>query len=65
HKMHVTPQHISQFTGLICEGNNLEDHLSDKEAIQETINKYAYNKRSRYYDISNIKDPVMKMVAHL
>ncbi|KAH9291138.1 hypothetical protein KI387_043676, partial [Taxus chinensis] len=63
--MHITPQLISQFTGLICEGDSLEDDLGDKEAIQETITKYACKKGSRYYDISDIKDPMMKMAAHL
>ncbi|KAH9294686.1 hypothetical protein KI387_038274, partial [Taxus chinensis] len=65
HKMCVTPQLISPFTGLICEGNSLEDDLSDKEALQETINEYDCKKGSRYYDISDIKDPVMKMAVHL
>ncbi|KAH9292491.1 hypothetical protein KI387_042326, partial [Taxus chinensis] len=50
---------------LICEGDSLEDDLGDKEAIQETITEYACKKGSRYYDISDIKDPVMKMATHL
>ncbi|KAH9287563.1 hypothetical protein KI387_031680, partial [Taxus chinensis] len=63
-KIRVTPQLISHFTCLICEGNNLEDDLSDKEEIWETINEYAYKKGSWYYNISNIKEPVMKMVVY-
>ncbi|KAH9307002.1 hypothetical protein KI387_011406, partial [Taxus chinensis] len=65
HKMRITPQLISQFTGLICEGDSLEDDLSNKEVVNETIAAYAYKKGSRYYDISNIEDSVMKMATYL
>ncbi|KAH9294368.1 hypothetical protein KI387_040422, partial [Taxus chinensis] len=64
-KMLMNPQLISQFTGLICEGDNLEDYLGNKYAIQETITKYACKKGSQYYEISGIKELVMKMVVHL
>ncbi|KAH9320448.1 hypothetical protein KI387_015087, partial [Taxus chinensis] len=37
HKMCSTPQLISKFTGLNYEGDNIDDDLSDKEAIKETI----------------------------
>ncbi|KAH9294633.1 hypothetical protein KI387_038221, partial [Taxus chinensis] len=50
---------------LICEGDSLEDDLGDKEAIQETVIEYACKKGSWYYDISDIKDLIMKMATHL
>ncbi|KAH9313366.1 hypothetical protein KI387_028401, partial [Taxus chinensis] len=50
---------------LFCEGDSLEDDLNDKEAIKETVTAYAYKKGSRHYDITDIKDPVMKMAAYL
>ncbi|KAH9294736.1 hypothetical protein KI387_038324, partial [Taxus chinensis] len=64
-KMHITPQLISKFTGLICEGESIDDDLSDKEAIKEIVTAYAYKKGSWYFDIMHIIDPVMKMAACL
>ncbi|KAH9289041.1 hypothetical protein KI387_033158, partial [Taxus chinensis] len=64
-KMRITPQLISHFTGLIFEGDSLEDNSSDKEEIKETVVAYAYKKGLRYFDITDIKDLVMKIFMHL
>ncbi|KAH9320094.1 hypothetical protein KI387_021863, partial [Taxus chinensis] len=64
-KMHITPQLISHFTGLSCKGDAILDDLQDEEAIKETIASQDYKKGSRYYDVTDISDPVMKMATHL
>lgn len=63
--MHINPQFISHFRGLIWEGDGLEDNLTDREAIKETITTLACKKGSRCYDVADIKDPVMEMAMHL
>ncbi|KAH9322442.1 hypothetical protein KI387_017081, partial [Taxus chinensis] len=62
HKIRITPQLISKFTGLICEGDNIDDDLSDKEAIKATVTAYDYKKGSWYFYIVEIPYPIMRMV---
>ncbi|KAH9324131.1 hypothetical protein KI387_004309, partial [Taxus chinensis] len=63
--MRITPQLISKFTGLICEGDIINDDLSDKEALKEIVVVYDYNKGLRYFDIVEIPDLFMRMATHL
>ena len=46
HKMRITPQLISKFTSLTCEGYLFDDDLDDKEAIKKTVEAYDYKKGS-------------------
>ena len=63
--MHIAPQLISKFSGLNCEGESIDDDLSDKEDIKENVATYDYKKGSRYFDIAEILEPVMRMATCL
>ncbi|KAH9288827.1 hypothetical protein KI387_032944, partial [Taxus chinensis] len=65
YKMHITPELISNFTGLICKGDSIDDDLEDKEAIKDTLEAYDDKNGSRYFDIADIPDPIMRMAARL
>ncbi|KAH9320386.1 hypothetical protein KI387_044486, partial [Taxus chinensis] len=45
--------------------DSIDDDLDDKEAIKETVEAYDYKKGSRYFDIIDIPDPVMRMAVCL
>ncbi|KAH9289340.1 hypothetical protein KI387_033457, partial [Taxus chinensis] len=64
-KMCITPQVISNFTFLICEGDSIDDDLEDKEVIKKTLDAYNYKKGLHYFEIEKIPDPVMRMAVHL
>lgn len=42
--MCITPQLISKFINLVCEGEPLYDDLEEKESIEETVQAYDYKK---------------------
>lgn len=44
--MRITPQLISIFTSLTCEGDSVDDDLEDKEAIKKYMEAYDYKNGS-------------------
>ncbi|KAH9293653.1 hypothetical protein KI387_041145, partial [Taxus chinensis] len=44
---------------------SIDDDLEDKESTKATVKSYDYKKVSHNFDITDILDPVMRMVVLL